>query len=63
MKVISSLFLVTIPELKKEGRVLVRNIWMSLDPFLRIYMVGGTKIMPPFKLNKAPSGGCIGQVM
>lgn len=54
---------VTIPELKKEGEFLVRNIWMSLDPFLRIYMVSGTKIMPPFELNKALSGGCIGQVL
>ena len=30
---------VEIPEVKKEGEFLVRNIWMSVDPFLRIYMV------------------------
>lgn len=32
---------VEIPEVKKEGEFLVRNIWMSVDPFLRIYMVNG----------------------
>jgi NADPH-dependent curcumin reductase CurA len=26
------------PEIRKEGEFLVRNIWMSIDPFMRIYM-------------------------
>jgi NADPH-dependent curcumin reductase CurA len=38
---------VEVPEIKKEGEFLVRNIWMSIDPFMRIYMVKGSKIMPP----------------
>ena len=54
---------VELPEIKKEGEFLVRNIWMSLDPFMRIYMVKGTRIMPPVQLNKALNGGCIGQVI
>ena len=54
---------VTLPELKKEGEFLVRNIWMSVDPFLRIYMVKGSKVMPPVELNKVLTGGCIGQVI
>ncbi|MDQ3902979.1 MAG: NADP-dependent oxidoreductase, partial [Thermoproteota archaeon] len=29
---------VEIPEVKKEGEFLVRNIWMSVDPFMRIYL-------------------------
>ena len=54
---------VEIPEIKKEGEFLVRNIWMSIDPFTRIYMVKGSKIMPPIELNKPLAGGCIGQVI
>ena len=34
---------VEVPEIKKEGEFLVRNIWMSMDPFMRIYMVKGSK--------------------
>jgi NADPH-dependent curcumin reductase CurA len=54
---------VEIPEIKKEGEFMVRNIWMSVDPFMRIYMTKGSKIRPPVELNKALNGGCIGQVI
>jgi NADPH-dependent curcumin reductase CurA len=54
---------VEVPEIKKEGEFLVRNIWMSADPFMRVYMVKGSKIMPPIELNKPLNGGCIGQVI
>ncbi len=54
---------VEIPEIKEEGDFLVRNIWMSIDPFLRIYMVKGTRHAPPFELNKPLDGGCIGEVI
>ena len=36
--------LVEVPEVTKEGEFLVRNIWMSIDPFMRIYMVKGSRI-------------------
>ena len=49
---------VEIPEVKKEGEFLVRNIWMSVDPFLRIYMVKGkSKTLSPFELDKVIDGG------
>jgi NADPH-dependent curcumin reductase CurA len=54
---------VELPEIKKEGEFLVRNIWMSVDPWMRIYMTKGSKIMPPVELNKALDGGCIGQII
>jgi NADPH-dependent curcumin reductase CurA len=54
---------VEVPEIKKEGEFLVRNIWMSVDPFMRIYLTKGSKIMPPAQLNKPLNGGCIGQVI
>ena len=54
---------VEVPEIRKEGQFLVRNIWMSVDPWMRIYMVKGSRLMPPVELNKTLSGGCIGQVI
>jgi NADPH-dependent curcumin reductase CurA len=39
------LVMVEIPSLKEEGDFLVRNVWMSIDPFLRIYMVKGTSLL------------------
>jgi NADPH-dependent curcumin reductase CurA len=54
---------VEVPELKRGGEFLVRNIWMSVDPWMRIYMVKGSRIMPPVELEKPISGGCIGQVI
>lgn len=52
-----------IPHLKEEGDFLVRNVWMSVDPFLRIYMVSGTKHAPAIELGKQLTGGCIGEVV
>ena len=54
---------VEIPKIRKEGEFLVRNIWMSVDPFMRIYLTRGSKTMPPTPLNKPVNGGCIGQVI
>jgi NADPH-dependent curcumin reductase CurA len=54
---------VEIPEIKKEGEYLVRNIWMSVDPFMRIYLTKGSKTMPLAQLNRPLNGGCIGQVI
>jgi NADPH-dependent curcumin reductase CurA len=54
---------VEVPEVRKEGKLLVRNIWMSVDPFMRIYMTKGSRIMPPVELNKVLNGGCIGRVI
>lgn len=54
---------VEVPKVRKEGEFLAHNIWMSIDPFLIIYMVKGSRIRPPVELNKALNGGCIGQVV
>jgi NADPH-dependent curcumin reductase CurA len=54
---------VEVPEVRKEGELLVRNIWMSVDPFMRIYMTKGSRIIPPVELNKVLNGGCIGRVI
>ena len=50
---------VEIPDIKEEGDFLVRNVWMSINPFLRIYMLKGTKFATPFELHTPLDGACI----
>ena len=55
---------VEIAEPTKEGEFLVRNIWMSVDPYMRGRMrKEGNSHMPPFKLGQPLEGACIGQVI
>ena len=42
---------VKVPRIK-EGEFLVHNIWMSIDPFLRINMVKESKIRPPVETEQ-----------
>ncbi len=51
-----------IPE-PSDGQVLVRNIYMSVDPYMRGRMVDRKSYVPPFQLGEPLSGGCIGQVV
>ena len=60
---------VEIPEPRKEGEFLLRNIWMSVDPYMRGRMrneeVAGrdNSFIPAFKLGQSLEGACIGQVI
>lgn len=55
---------VEIPEPTKDGEFLVRNIWMSVDPYMRGRMrKEGNSYIPPFKLGQPLEGACIGQVI
>lgn len=47
----------------KEGEFLVRNIWMSVDPYMRGRMNKTKSHLPSFQLNKPPEGACVGQVL
>jgi|SRR5215831_1841790 len=53
---------VQIPELR-DGEFLVRNIWMSVDPYMRGRMIERKSYVPPFELGKALEGGCVGSVV
>jgi NADPH-dependent curcumin reductase CurA len=53
---------VELPELR-EGGFLVRNIWMSVDPHMRIFLAQGTRSTSAYKLNRPLSGGCVGQII
>jgi hypothetical protein len=47
----------------RDGEVLVRNIWMSVDPYMRGRMTDRASYVPPFQLGAALEGGAVGQVV
>ncbi|MFF2198731.1 NADP-dependent oxidoreductase [Streptomyces sp. NPDC058157] len=53
---------VPVPALR-EGQVLVRNTWMSVDPYMRGRMDDAPSYMPPFALGAALEGSAVGEVI
>ena len=47
----------------KDGEVLVRNIYMSVDPYMRRRMRSGPFHMNPFEVGEPLSGGAVGEVV
>ena len=45
------------------GEVLVRNSWMSVDPYMRGRMYDRPSYVPPFALNEVLQGGAVGTVV
>ena len=45
-----------------EGQVQVRNIWMSVDPYMRGRMTRMESYVPPFQIGVVLQGGAIGRV-
>ncbi len=45
-----------------DGQLLVRNTWMSVDPYMRGRMNDAASYVPPFELGKPLEGGAIGVV-
>ena len=46
-----------------EGEVLVENLCMSVDPYMRGRMVDRKSYTPPFQVGEALTGGAIGRVV
>ncbi len=46
-----------------EGQVLVRHLFLSVDPYMRGRMNDRKSYTPPFQLNEALQGGAVGQVV
>ena len=44
------------------GEVQVKNLWMSVDPYMRGRMTDRESYVPPFELGKALQGGAVGEV-
>jgi len=47
----------------EEGLVMVRNHFMSVDPYMRGRMNDTKSYVPPFELSKVLEGGAVGEVM
>jgi NADPH-dependent curcumin reductase CurA len=45
-----------------EGEVLVRTLYLSVDPYMRGRMNEGRSYVAPFKLNQVLTGGVVGEV-
>jgi NADPH:quinone reductase len=47
----------------KDGQVLVRNRYLSVDPYMRGRMSDRKSYVPPFGLNEVITGGAVGDVV
>ena len=47
----------------QDGQVLVRNLYMSVDPYMRGRMNDAKSYVPPFDLDKPLEGGAVGEVI
>ena len=53
---------VPVPE-PGEGQALVRNAYLSVDPYMRGRMREAKSYVPPFQVGKVMEGGAVGQVV
>src|SRR4051794_18659955 len=53
----------SVPDKPGAGEVLVRNLWMSVDPYMRGRMNDVKSYVPPFQLDAALDGGAVGEVV
>ena len=53
---------VEVPE-PGPGEFLIRNVWMSVDPYMRGRMRDRESYIPPFRLNEPMDGGAVGEVL
>ena len=53
---------VEVPE-PGPGEVMVRNLWMSVDPYMRGRMNEGKSYVPPFQIGKPLEGTAVGRVI
>jgi NADPH-dependent curcumin reductase CurA len=53
---------VELPDDPGEGRVLVRNVFMSVDPYMRGRMNDAPSYAPPYELGEVMYGGAVGEI-
>ncbi|MGI9249382.1 MAG: NADP-dependent oxidoreductase, partial [Woeseiaceae bacterium] len=46
-----------------DGQLLIRNLWMSVDPYMRGRMSDRKSYVPPFKVGRVLNGAAIGEVV
>ena len=47
----------------QDGQILVKNLWLSVDPYMRVRMNQKESYMSPFSLNQPLEGHCVGKVI
>lgn len=47
----------------KDGEFLIRNEWLSVDPYMRGRMKDTRSYVEPFGIGEAMEGGCVGKVI
>jgi len=50
-------------ELKENNQVLVKNLWISVDPYMRARMTDRKNYIDPFEIDQPMEGSAIGQVI
>jgi len=53
---------VSLPD-PSEGEMLIRNLYMSVDPYMRGRMIDRKSYIPPFAIGEPLQGGCVGEVI
>jgi NADPH-dependent curcumin reductase CurA len=53
---------IDLPKLE-DGKVHVRNLWLSVDPYMRGRMNESKSYIPPFQLDAPMEGGAVGEVI
>jgi NADPH-dependent curcumin reductase CurA len=46
-----------------EGQLLIRNLWMSVDPYMRGRMNDRKSYVPPFQIGEVLQAGVVGEVL
>jgi NADPH-dependent curcumin reductase CurA len=54
---------VDVPDDPQPGHVVIRNTWMSVDPYMRGRMNDVKSYVPPFQLDAPLDGGAVGEVV
>ena len=49
--------------LKNSNEILVKNLWISVDPYMRARMTDRKNYISPFKINEPMEGSSIGKVI
>ena len=47
----------------EDGQVHVRNLWLSVDPYMRGRMNESKSYIPPFQIDAPMEGGAVGEVV
>ena len=53
---------VDLPDIQ-DGEILIKNLWLTVDPYMRGRMDDTESYVPPFQIGQAMEGGAIGQVV